>query len=419
MEAIARRLDSTHRTSLLQREYYKATHDPLTGLINHISFAERVEYEIAVCERHHRSFALLMLEISQFNEIAQNYSKTAANNILIDFAKRLRTCVRHTDSVARLEGDIFALLLPDIRDVRYIVKILQTININLSAPFSINQVEHCLVASIGVTFYPLDGDGKDKLLDNAHLAMRQTRIEKEKNYSFYTPALEDEISNFLNLERCLSKAIDAKRFDIQYLPMRDAIANHLCSRQAVVVWHETGLSRQDSQAITDILSSLDLNHQFADMMLDSVCQYIACEPCTSEAANLPILIELNRVQLRNLHFVQRAAKILKRYNVAPHDIGFIIDDKFIRSDLDVVEEQIRSIKSAGHQIILDISNLGLSILEIVPKQLVDMVRFNTDVLNRKAQDYVYAAIMDGIVGICNQLQINILVPDTRNQNSKL
>jgi len=419
MEAIARRVDSTHRMSLLQREYYKATHDPLTGLINHISFDERVEYEIAVCERHHRSFALLMLEISHFNEIAQNYSKTAANNILIDFAKRLRTCVRQTDSVARLEGDIFAVLLPDISEVRHIMKILQSINVNLSAPFSVNQVEHSLVASIGVTFYPLDGDGKDKLLDNAHLAMCQTRLEKVKNYCFYTPAVEDDIRAIMDIEQSLYTAINTKRFDIQYLPIHNAQQNQLSYRQAMVTWHDAGLREQNPQFIADLLNSLDLNHQFADIMLESVCQHIANESCASKTGYLPILIELNRAQWRNLYLVQRAEKILKRYKVAPRNIGFVIYDECIRADTLIAEEQITSLKNAGHQIVLDVSNLGLTILDLVPKQLVDMVRLNIDVLSNKDQNDLFAAIIEGIIGVCRRLQINVLIPEFNQQHPNM
>jgi len=419
MDAIAKRLVSTHRVSLLQRDYYKATHDPLTSLINHISFDERVEHEIAVCERHHRSFALLVLEISHFNEIAQNYSKTAANNILIDFAKRLRACVRQTDSVARLEGDIFAILLPDISNVRHVVKIVQSINMNLLSPFTVSQIDHSLVASIGATFFPMDGDSKEKLMDNAHLAMCLTRNEADKNYCFYTPAMEKNVRKLLQLEIGLQNAIDSNLFDVHYLPIWYAPSNQLSYRQSIVTWYASELRELESQAIAELIESLELSNRFADLVLVSVCQYLANETTESENGDVPVLIELNQFQLRDLNLVQRVKSILRGKNIAPYKIGFVITGDFIRADAVIADEQIRNLKAAGHHIVLDVSSLGIPFLEMVPKQLVDMLRLSTDVLIEKTNDHVRTAIMDGIVGVCEKLQINTLIPNINSEKQYL
>ena len=160
MVAIAKRLVSAHKISLLQREHFKATHDALTGLINQIALDERIEYEISLGARYHKSFAVLMLEISHFRTVAQNSSKATANTILIDFAKRLKSCVRSTDTVARFEGDIFVVLLPDVDDVRNIVKVIESINVHLLDPSIINDKEFALNTSIGVSVYPGDGEAK-------------------------------------------------------------------------------------------------------------------------------------------------------------------------------------------------------------------------------------------------------------------
>jgi len=418
MEAIAKRLVSAHRMSLLQREYFKATHDPLTGLINHITLDERIEHEIAVAERHHRAFALLVLEISDFDEIAQRYSKTAANNILIEFAKRLKACVRTTDSVARVEGEIFAILLPDIKLVRHVVKIIQSININLMNAFNINDIDHVLSASIGIAFFPNDGDHKEQLMENAHAAMCQARSRSEKNYLFYAVDIEEDVDQQLQLEASLRNAVEQHQYDIRYNPVRMVSDDTLTYRQAEVVWHDANLQRQSRADISSLIDSLELGKLFADLVLDSVCQQLSAESNNPDLQDIPMLVHINRAQLQDLKVANRFDAILRSYAVEPQRLCLIVNEAFLDTHPDTAVAQLKTLRRAGFQIILNDFNCTFSRLDLLSELGIKMVRLGSSFTQDLTGDMDKLDFMAAMLGFVHRMRIQTLVPDINDPHQR-
>ena len=138
MVAIAKRLASAHKISLLQREHFKATHDPLTGLLNQVALDDRIEHEISMGARYKKKFAVVILEVDKLQDSSSAFSRSFTNKLIIDFATRLKNCIRSTDMIARYEENIFAILLPDVPTTRSVIKVIQSINIELLSPFSLS-----------------------------------------------------------------------------------------------------------------------------------------------------------------------------------------------------------------------------------------------------------------------------------------
>ena len=416
MVAIAKRLVSAHKISLLQREHFKATHDPLTGLINQIALDERIEHEISLGARYHKSFAVLMLEITHFQSFVQTSSKTTANTILIDFAKRIKNCVRSTDTVARFEGDIFVVLLPDVNDVRNVVKVIQSININLLSPFTINEKEFSLDASIGVSLFPGDGETKKQLIECAHVAMCQSKNDSNKNYAYYSPKVNDSVEQRIEIEGMIRRAIDQHEYDIHYMPIQKSKNDSLSYVQAEITWHKSELRNIGSYIVNKNIESLELGKLFGDITLNNICQQMAKWENDREYHGVPVLLELVQAQFEDGKLPGRFVSILNNHNVSPEALGFIIKESFLVKDLNFAIKQISALKQAGFKIVIDEFCSGLSYIGKLTDGLIDLVRLDSNMVAELDNKIEWLCVMEGIVRIAYHLKIDAIISGINDEH---
>ena len=415
MVAIAKRLVSAHKISLLQREHFKATHDPFTGLINQIALDDRIEHEISLGARYHKSFAVLMLEISHFQALAQSSSKTTANNILIDFAKRLKGCVRSTDTVARFEGDIFVLLLPDVNDVRNIVKVIDSINVHLLSPFTISDREFVLNTSIGISLYPGDGETKKQLIECAHVAMCQSRNDKSRNYVYYSPNIDDVVSEQIAIENKIRTAIDQHEYDIHYIPIQKSINDSLSFVQAEITWHDSELHTMHRHLIGKTIEFLELSKIFGDIILNDVCQQMEKWVDDKEYDGVPVLLPICQSQFQDAQMSNRFNSIITKHNISPERIGLVIKENYILQDIESAVHQIKKLKKTGFKIIIDEFSFGLSYIGKLSDDLVDLVRLDSQMFAELDNQIEWLCVVEGVVRTAYHLKIDAIISGINNE----
>ena len=415
MVAIAKRLVSAHKVSLLQREHFQATHDPLTGLINQVALEERIEHEIAIGARYQKSFALLMLEIDQFQDLSQNFSKSISNKLLIDFSYRLKACVRSTDTVARFENNIFVILLPDVPDVRNAVKVIQSINVELLSPFPIEDKELLLTPTIGVSLYPSDGESKQQVIEQAHIAMCQARNEHGRNYRYYSTDVDSEVELKISTEEKIRYAIDSHNYEICYQPVH-ALENSVTSFvEARFQWNDPGLYGLSHGHVLDAINSMEMGKLFTDISLNEVCQQISIWEAGRANTKVPVLFELTYSQFQEVDLANRFAMILKNQNVSPGGIALVISESSIIEEIEFALHQLKSLKEVGFKIVIDKFCCGLSYIGKMPAGLVDLIRVDARMITDLNTQRDYLCVLDGIVKIANQLHIGSIIPGVNSE----
>lgn len=415
MVAIAKRLVSAHKVSLLQREHFKATHDPLTGLINQVALDERIEHEISIGARYNKSFALLMLEIDHFQDLAQNFSKTIANKLLIDFAKRLKNCVRSTDTVARFEDNLFVILLPDVPNIRNVVKVIQSVNVDLMTPFSIDEKELTLSPTIGVSLYPSDGESKQQVLEQAHIAMCQARNDNERNYRYYSVEADSEVAHQIAAEDSIRSAIDSHKYEIHYQPVH-ALSNNVTSYvESNVHWGNSELHGISLDFISDTIDSMELSKLFSDIMLTEICRQISTWEAGRAHTKIPVLFKVAHSQFADRDLAHRLDLILKNQHVSPESIALVIDEKSITENVDQSIHQIKTLKQAGFKIVIDKFCCGLSYIGKLSNGLVDLIRIDSKITDELDSHMEWLCIVEGIIKIVNQLEIATIISGVDNE----
>ncbi|MBW2039118.1 MAG: sensor domain-containing diguanylate cyclase [Deltaproteobacteria bacterium] len=184
--------DVTERKRAEQQLAYMATHDPLTGLPNRMLFNDRLTLALAHAQRKQQKLAMMLLDLDRFKEVNDTLGHSAGDKLLQAVGDRLARLLRKSDTVARMGGDEFLLLLPEIVRMEYVAKIAQKILEAFREPFVLDDHKLHITTSIGIAIYPEDGEYTDTLMKNADIAMYRAKQKGRDNYQRYTPAMTDK-----------------------------------------------------------------------------------------------------------------------------------------------------------------------------------------------------------------------------------
>jgi len=414
MVAIAKRLVSTHKISLLQREHFQATHDAVTGLLNQVALDEHIEQQIMISTRYDKLFALLMIELNPLQEVVVGNSRQIPNTLLLDFAKRLKCCVRCTDLVARVESNVFSILLSDIQDFRNVVKVVDNINRQLTDPFMVKDGQYIVNAIIGIEVFPYSEKSPKSFSENAFIAMCRARHMPGRNYVFFDQELDQKINRRIALEQSVRDAIEQQQYDIHYLPINTIHGNTLSCMQAEIAWHCDLLRRTDDGVIEEYIESQELSKQFAEAQLNVICQKLASWERDLEFSDKPVFIVLDKTQFKDGQFPDRCEKMVAASGVATNMIGLMINEQYILENVNSAVRQIHALKEKGFRIIIDRFCCGLSYLGKFAHGMVDMIRLDAEVISRLDDRMEWLAVVEGLVRISRQLNIQSVVAGIDN-----
>ena len=409
MVAIAKRLVSAHKISLLQREHFRATHDPVTGLLNQIALDERIEQQIMISERYDKSFALLMIELDPLQEFVSINSKSTTNAVLLDFAKRIKSCVRCTDTIARLESNVFCVLLPDMQNFRNVVKVVDNINLQLLNPFLVNDSQHIVSVVIGIEVFPNKDKTDKSLRENAFVAMCRARNTSGRNYVFHDDDIDQKISRQIYLENRIREAIEQQEYDIHYLPINSIQGNELSGMQADIAWHSELLRDVEPRKLNEYIETMELSKLFGDIQLSMICQKLNHWKQDIEFSNKPVYFALSESQLNDQQLPSRYKKIVTASGVATDSIGLTIKECHILQDVDFALSQIRALKQHGFKVIVDGFCCGLSYLGKFAHGMIDMVRLDSEVISRLDDRMEWLCVVEGLIRIVRQLNIQAVI----------
>lgn len=415
MVAIAKRLASAHKISLLQREHFKATHDPLTGLLNQVALDDRIEHEISMGARYKKKFAVVILEVDKLQDSSSAFSRSFTNKLIIDFATRLKNCIRSTDMIARYEENIFAILLPDVPTTRSVIKVIQSINIELLSPFSVNDKNLLITPTIGISLYPHDAETRQQLIEQAHIAMCQAKTEDNRNYRYYSTDVDSATVRQIQTEEKIRGAIDAHFYDIHYQPvhaMNDGVTYFVDS---VVHWSDPALDSEPPQLIAKAIDTMDLGKLFVDIKLNEICRQILIWEAGRAYTKIPVLLNVPNEQFQDVDLADRFKLIVKNQNVSPECIALVIDERSVLNDTGFAMQQLKALKQCGFKVVIDNFSSGLSYIGKLSNELVDLIRIDSQMVDEMDNCMDWLCVLGGIVNIAQSLRIDTIIAGINNE----
>ncbi|HVR39832.1 MAG TPA: diguanylate cyclase, partial [Thermoanaerobaculia bacterium] len=230
--------DITQRKATEKQLEYQAYYDSLSGLPNRLLFRDRVVNTISLARRNRHGLAVLYLDLDHFKLVNDGLGHSFGDVLLAEVAKRLQSCLRASDTISRIGGDEFSILIPDMSSSEAVAGIARKLLDAIGKPFTIDRHDLFVTASIGVSFFPADGDDVEALLKCADAAMYRAKELGRNQAQLFTPSMNERYVSRLALEQSLHYAIEREQLELWYQPIYDRSKRRIVSLEALLRWRD-------------------------------------------------------------------------------------------------------------------------------------------------------------------------------------
>lgn len=409
LSAISRAREKYNEKQQLQKNqkdiHYLAYHDLLTGLPNRVLFMDRVNQTIARAQRHDQQFALLFIDMDRFKSINDNLGHMIGDRVLQLVANRILGCLRAEDTLCRFGGDEFALLLPDICDRDSSATVAKKILDEVRKPFSIDQHQLHLRASLGVAVYPTTGTTWETLLHNADAAMYHVKSNSRDNYSFYTSSMKEETVSDA-AERDLREALGENQFKVYFQPQFNPHSRAVVGLEALLRRHHPEQGIIYPEAFLATAQDAKLLLTIESLALRQVCE--ALTQWQHQGLSIaPVSLNISPTQLEQEDFVEKFLGTLAEFDLSPELFDLEITEESLLKGDKVVTDNIIALRERGAAITVDDFGRGflpLSYLQSIP---VSALKIDRSFVREVSKTIRSSRLIDGIAMMAKGMQLNL------------
>ncbi|WP_250658057.1 putative bifunctional diguanylate cyclase/phosphodiesterase [Alkalimarinus coralli] len=390
-----------------------ALFDSLTGLANRRLFIDRMGQSIAAAQRRRTITALLFLDLDQFKRINDTLGHDAGDQLLLIVAERLKSCVRAQDTVSRLGGDEFTILLNDIRDTQSITHITNQILKDLKEPIMLGKHEVIISTSIGITLAPNDSQEVDTLMKNADLALYHAKERGRDGYYFFTEELNTNALKLLHIEQELRHALQMDEFTILYQPQVCLKTGSIMSVEALIRWHHPIRGEVSPDDFISIAEETGLIVQIGEWVLRNACmQTKMLQQLTGQ--KIKVAVNLSSRQFSDPSFEQVISEVIASSGLEPKYLELEVTESMLMNNIDRVIEQLNRIKSSGITITIDDFGSGYSSLSYLKKLPVDILKVDRQFVRDIPEDLNDMEITSAIIAIAHKLNLKVIAEGVEN-----
>ena len=358
-----------------KRVEYLAYHDGLTGLPNRSMFSKLLSQSLSEAHRYGRRLAVAFLDLDRFKQINDTLGHEAGDQLLQDVAKRLRSCVRESDTVARLGGDEFVVLLPELSDVKHAAVIAEKILAAIAKPFTLIGHEFRVTASIGISTYPMDGLDEQTLTKNADVAMYQAKAEGKNNFQFYAESFNVNSLERLTLESSLRRALEQQEFRLRYQAKRDMHSGRITGMEALLRWEHPDLGLIAPMQFIPVAEESSLMLPIGRWVLRTACaQNVAWQK--AGVPRLKIAVNLTGRQFFDEHLIEDVTAILESTGMDAELLEFEISERLLIRDVEATLQALTRLKRLGIGIAIDDFGTGYSSLQTLQRFPLNTIKID-------------------------------------------
>ncbi|MDR3392834.1 MAG: EAL domain-containing protein [Sulfuriferula sp.] len=407
-------VDITERKYHEEELRYQASHDILTGLPNRMLLMDRIERAISRAKREEQKVAVVFVDLDHFKLINDSLGHHVGDRLLLEMASRLSSCIRSQDTVARLGGDEFVLVLTEQSDEPGVIHIIRRLLEVIAHPWIDEGHEYSLSCSIGVSCFPCDGNTADTLLQCADAAMYEAKDAGRNTFHFYTPALNQTVTERLELANDLRRALERDEFRVFYQPRVSVADGRIVGAEALIRWQhpEKGLIAPDSFIPTAEESGL----------IVPIGQWILNEACRQnrawQDAGLPpisISVNLSPIQFRQPGLVDAVIGALSQSELAAKYLELELTESFFMQDAERINVAITALKGLGVALAIDDFGTGYSSLSYLKRFPVNHLKIDKSFVLEIDTNPDDAAIVRAIITLGHELGLQVVAEGVETQ----
>ncbi len=367
--------DITARKASEEQAHFMAHHDQLTGLGNRLMLADVLAHTLAQARRSQNTVAVLFADIDRFKNINDSLGHANGDVLLTTLAQRLKEGARDSDTIIRQGGDEFILVLPDIANVHQAHSVTSKILATIARPVFAGGHEMCVTASMGVTFFPDDGQTTEELLRNADTAMYRAKAAGGNSVRFYTAAMNDAIVQQVRLESGLRHAIEKDQLHLYLQAKIDIASGRLAGCEALLRWCNDEGEWVPPDVFIPVAEDTGLILPIGEWVIGQTIRLLT--RWRDEGLRLPqVAINVSARQLWIPGLTQTLLKMLGQSGLSPSQLEIEITESiFVRSDDESLNE-IRQLAGAGVHLALDDFGTGYSSLSYLKQLPFDTLKID-------------------------------------------
>lgn len=400
-------LDLTERKQAEERIHHLADHDALTGLPNRALLRDRMQQAIALAHRNGGRVAVLFTDLDYFKNINDSLGHHIGDEVLKMAAIRLQQCLREGDSVARLGGDEFVLILPLTGDSSDAALVARKALDGLAQPFSIEENELRLSASIGISVYPDDGLDVDALMRAADTAMYHAKERGRGNLQFFTAALNQAVLQRLDVGNRLRQALAQDEFMLHYQPQVKMESGIIFSAEALLRWETPGAESITCSEFIANAEESGLIVSIGEWALRQACRQLKIWHDAGHP-ELTMAVNLSPRQLERANFCALVGQILTETGIAATALKLEITESILIQRSDYNLATLTSLSDMGIQLSVDDFGTGYSSLAYLQRFPVHTLKIDQSFVRDIGQDQNDTALITAIIAMAASLQLEVI-----------
>lgn len=399
--------DITNRKTSEAQVTHLAHYDQLTGLPNRVLFLDRFRQDIKKAQRTGQTVTLMFLDLDKFKEVNDSLGHDMGDMLLKNVAQRLESCVRESDTVARMGGDEFTIILNDMNSQINIERIAQDILDKVTSPFHLaDEVIH-VSTSIGISNYPKDGSEVELLLKNADQAMYAAKEQGRNRFQYFTPTMQEEALKRMRLISDLWGALNDNQFRVYYQPIVDLATGAVYKAEALIRWQHPTRGLVSPDEFIPVAEDTGLIVDIGDWLFNEVANQTA--KWKQHYPNLQVSVNKSPVQFRSVHDnCTNWIEQLKLLGLSGESFIVEITEGLLLDARESVINQLNAFREAGMKVAIDDFGTGYSSLAYLRKFDIDFVKIDRSFTSNIIPNSSDMVLCEAIIEMSHKLGMQVI-----------
>lgn len=396
--------------------HFQAYHDALTGLANRQLFMDRLEHSLTLARRDDSMTAVLFLDLDNFKRVNDTEGHKGGDELLIKMVERINHRLRKQDTLARIGGDEFVILVELVKSKNNIENLCEALLETISKEFIINSRPQYVSSSIGIALYPQDGITPDSLLSNADMAMYDAKNNGKNAYRFYHRKLEAHAREQMDIERELRKAIDNQELEIYLQPKIGLDCNQILGAEVLMRWFTASGESIPPDLFIPIAESTGLIKKIGEFAISSAISLL--EQWQLEGiAPLKLAVNLSIIEFQDEHFIDYIIESISNSSISGDQLIIELTESIFMENKEKMSKTMHKLKHYGVAFALDDFGKGYSSFSYLQLLPIDYLKIDKSFLQNVITDEQSAAIAKCIIDIGHNLDLAIIAEGIEDQET--
>lgn len=399
--------DITAQKQYEQELAYNAAHDLLTGLPNRALLKDRLTQSYQISQRNQQKVAILFIDLDGFKLINDSLGHLNGDEVLKQCSARISSCIRPGDTLARIGGDEFVLMLTDLSSADEVIPVTERILAAVAEPFNVAGQELHITASIGISISDNQQAEPMQMVQQADLAMYRAKQLGRNNCQWYSAELDVALSKQLNVRAQLKKAISNHEFELHYQPQIDAVSGDIVGLEALLRWPDQQGGFISPDEFIPLAEETGEIVPLSNWVLDNASRYNK-SLIERGIATVVMAVNVSSIQFQRSNFVEHLQQALTTNGLDPRWFEIELTESVLLANTEQVIVKLQQIKQLGVKVSIDDFGTGYSSLSYLKRLPMDKLKIDRSFIRDIVTDKRDAAISKAIIAMAHHLDIRVI-----------